>query len=130
MSEREQVLLELGFVLHQRPYRNTSQLLECMTAVHGRVRLLDGLAEGLADDQLVHGRRVGAVHAGHRQRQPGEDLRLDHPAGLQRDGGAGVADLVAHGQGSGANLATQFSNNTTNLATCHGRSSSVLSTTS
>jgi DNA repair protein RecO (recombination protein O) len=40
MSEREQVLLELGFVLHQRPYRNTSQLLECMTAVHGRVGLI------------------------------------------------------------------------------------------
>ena len=40
MSEREQVLLELGFVLHQRAYRNTSQLLECMTAVHGRVGLI------------------------------------------------------------------------------------------
>src|SRR4029079_10354167 len=36
MSEREQVLLEDGFVLHQRPYRNTSQLLECVTAAHGR----------------------------------------------------------------------------------------------
>jgi DNA repair protein RecO (recombination protein O) len=40
MSEREHVLLELGFVLHQRPYRNTSQLLECMTAEHGRVGLI------------------------------------------------------------------------------------------
>ncbi len=37
MSEREEVLLEHGFVLHQRPYRNTSQLLECVTATHGRV---------------------------------------------------------------------------------------------
>jgi DNA repair protein RecO (recombination protein O) len=40
MSEREHVLLELGFVLHQRPYRNTSQLLECLTALHGRVGLV------------------------------------------------------------------------------------------
>jgi DNA repair protein RecO (recombination protein O) len=40
MSERERVLLELGFVLHQRPYRNTSQLLECLTAEHGRVGLI------------------------------------------------------------------------------------------
>jgi len=40
MSERETVLLERGFVLHQRPYRNTSQLLECVTAAHGRVGLV------------------------------------------------------------------------------------------
>ena len=40
MSEREQVLLEHGFVLHQRPYRDSSQLLECMTAAHGRVGLV------------------------------------------------------------------------------------------
>jgi len=40
MSEREQVLLEGGFVLHQRPYLNTSQLLECVTAAHGRVGLV------------------------------------------------------------------------------------------
>ena len=40
MSEREQVLLEHAFVLHQRPYRDSSQLLECMTAVHGRVGLV------------------------------------------------------------------------------------------
>jgi len=40
MSEREQVLLERGFVLHQRPYRNTSQLLDCLTATHGRVVLV------------------------------------------------------------------------------------------
>jgi DNA repair protein RecO (recombination protein O) len=39
-SEREQVLLERGFVLHQRPYRDSSQLLECMTAAHGRVGLV------------------------------------------------------------------------------------------
>src|SRR5262245_8258836 len=36
MAEREQVLLERAFVLHQRPYRDSSQLLECMTASHGR----------------------------------------------------------------------------------------------
>lgn len=40
MTEREQVLLEPAFVLHQRPYRNTSQLLECVTATHGRVGLV------------------------------------------------------------------------------------------
>jgi DNA repair protein RecO (recombination protein O) len=40
MAEREQVLLEHGFVLHQRPYRESSQLLECMTAVHGRIGLV------------------------------------------------------------------------------------------
>jgi DNA repair protein RecO (recombination protein O) len=40
MSEREQVLLEDGFVLHQRPYRDSSQLLECVTAAHGRVGLV------------------------------------------------------------------------------------------
>jgi len=40
MSEREQVLLERGFVLHQRPYRDSSQLLECMTAAHGRIGLV------------------------------------------------------------------------------------------
>ena len=40
MAEREQVLLERGFVLHQRPYRDSSQLLECVTAGHGRMGLV------------------------------------------------------------------------------------------
>lgn len=40
MSEREEVLLEPGFVLHHRPYRNTSQLLDCLTTGHGRVGLV------------------------------------------------------------------------------------------
>ena len=40
MAEREEVSLERGFVLHQRPYRNTSQLLECVTATHGRIGLV------------------------------------------------------------------------------------------
>ncbi|HEX6996457.1 MAG TPA: DNA repair protein RecO [Gammaproteobacteria bacterium] len=40
MADRETVLLERGFVLHQRPYRNTSQLVECVTATHGRVGLV------------------------------------------------------------------------------------------
>src|SRR3712207_1001458 len=40
MAEREQVLLERAFVLHQRPYRDSSQLLECMTERHGRVGLV------------------------------------------------------------------------------------------
>jgi len=40
MAEREQVLLEHAFVLHQRPYRESSQLLECVTAAHGRIGLV------------------------------------------------------------------------------------------
>jgi DNA repair protein RecO (recombination protein O) len=40
MAEREQVLLEHGYVLHQRPYRDSSQLLECMTIRHGRMGLV------------------------------------------------------------------------------------------
>ena len=40
MSDRETVLLAHGFVLHQRPYRNTSQLVECLTASHGRIGLI------------------------------------------------------------------------------------------
>jgi DNA repair protein RecO (recombination protein O) len=40
MAEREQVLLARAFVLHQRPFRDSSQLLECMTARHGRVGLV------------------------------------------------------------------------------------------
>src|SRR5690606_28171849 len=40
MADKETVRLERGFVLHQRPYRNTSQLLECVTAAHGRVGLV------------------------------------------------------------------------------------------
>ena len=40
MAEREQVLLEHGFVLHQRAFRDSSQLLECMTAAHGRMGLV------------------------------------------------------------------------------------------
>ncbi len=40
MAEREQVLLEHGFVLHQRPYRESSQLLECVTVAHGRIGLV------------------------------------------------------------------------------------------
>jgi DNA repair protein RecO (recombination protein O) len=40
MAEREQVLLERGYVLHQRPYRDSSQLLECVTEGHGRVGLV------------------------------------------------------------------------------------------
>ena len=40
MSERETVHLERGFVLHQRPYRNTSQLVEALTERHGRVGLV------------------------------------------------------------------------------------------
>jgi DNA repair protein RecO (recombination protein O) len=40
MSEREEVLLEPAFVLHHRPYRNTSQILDCLTATRGRVGLV------------------------------------------------------------------------------------------
>ncbi len=70
-----------------------------IAAVDRRVRFLDGLAEGLVDDHLVDGGGVGPVHAGHGEDQPGQDLRLRHAARLQRDRGAGVADLVAYGEG-------------------------------
>jgi DNA repair protein RecO (recombination protein O) len=40
MAEREQVLLERAFVLHQRAFRESSQLLECMTVSHGRMGLV------------------------------------------------------------------------------------------
>jgi DNA repair protein RecO (recombination protein O) len=63
MAEREQVLLERAFVLHQRPYRDSSQLLECITAAHGRVGLV----------------ARGSRRAGNRQRallQPFAPLRV------------------------------------------------------
>ncbi|NNC63287.1 MAG: DNA repair protein RecO, partial [Gammaproteobacteria bacterium] len=40
MSEREQVQLERAYVLHQRAYRNTSQLLDCLSEHHGLVTLV------------------------------------------------------------------------------------------
>jgi len=40
MTERETVRLEPGFLLHQRPYRNTSQLIDCLTEGHGLVTLV------------------------------------------------------------------------------------------
>jgi len=38
--KREQVLSEPGFILHTRPYRETSALLEVFTKNHGRVSLV------------------------------------------------------------------------------------------
>jgi DNA repair protein RecO (recombination protein O) len=40
MTERQTVDLEHGFVLHQRPYGNTSQLIEYLSAGYGRVGLV------------------------------------------------------------------------------------------
>ena len=40
MTDRETVQLEAGFVLHQRPYLNTSQLVDCLTENHGVVTLV------------------------------------------------------------------------------------------
>jgi DNA repair protein RecO (recombination protein O) len=40
MSEREEVLLERAYVLHHRPFRNTSQIVECLTASFGRIGLV------------------------------------------------------------------------------------------
>lgn len=40
MSDREEVLLETAYVLHHRPFRNTSLLLDCLTVTHGRVGLV------------------------------------------------------------------------------------------
>ena len=40
MSEREEVLLQQGFVLHHRPFRNSSLLIDCLTPEYGRVGLV------------------------------------------------------------------------------------------
>lgn len=40
MSDREEVLLEPGFVLHHRPFRNSSLVVDCLTAHYGRVGLV------------------------------------------------------------------------------------------
>ena len=40
MTDRESVELEHAYVLHQRPYRNTSQIIECLTYNHGLVALV------------------------------------------------------------------------------------------
>ena len=40
MSEYERIQLEHGYVLHQRSYRNSSQLLDCLTQRHGLVALV------------------------------------------------------------------------------------------
>ena len=40
MTERESVQLEDAFLLHQRAYRNTSQIIECLTEEHGLVALV------------------------------------------------------------------------------------------
>jgi DNA repair protein RecO (recombination protein O) len=40
MSDREEVLLERGYVLHQRPYRNTSLIVDCLTERYGRQSLV------------------------------------------------------------------------------------------
>lgn len=40
MSDREEVLLERGFILHHRPYRNTSLIVDCLTERFGRQSLV------------------------------------------------------------------------------------------
>jgi DNA repair protein RecO (recombination protein O) len=40
VSDREEVLLERGYVLHQRPYRNTSLIVDCLTGRYGRQSLV------------------------------------------------------------------------------------------
>ncbi len=35
MADRESVQLERAYLLHQRPYRNTSQIIDCLTLDHG-----------------------------------------------------------------------------------------------
>jgi DNA repair protein RecO (recombination protein O) len=40
MSQRIEVLLEPAYVLHQRPYRNSSLIIDCLTAGHGRQSLV------------------------------------------------------------------------------------------
>jgi len=40
MSDAQRVGLEPAFVLHHRPFRNTSQLVDCLTENYGMVRLV------------------------------------------------------------------------------------------
>ena len=40
MVDRESVELEYAYLLHQRPYLNTSQLIDCLTRDHGLVTLV------------------------------------------------------------------------------------------
>ncbi len=40
MTDRESVQLEPAYLLHQRPYRNTSQLIDCLTRDYGLVALV------------------------------------------------------------------------------------------
>jgi DNA repair protein RecO (recombination protein O) len=40
VTDREEVRFASGYVLHQRPFRNTSQIVDCMTADHGRIALV------------------------------------------------------------------------------------------
>ena len=65
----ERVEQQPGYVLHARPYRETSLLLECLTREHGRVGLvargvreqLEDLLSGGGDDLLDrHGTVVRA----------------------------------------------------------------------
>jgi DNA repair protein RecO (recombination protein O) len=51
MSEREEVLLEPAFVLHQRPYANTSRIIECLTPTRGRVGLVARGSRRLRSEQ-------------------------------------------------------------------------------
>lgn len=70
-------------------------------AVHGRERIGDGLGQHPVDDHGVHGSHggpVGSAHPGDGEDEPGEDLALVQEAVVERDGGAGVADLVAYGE--------------------------------
>jgi DNA repair protein RecO (recombination protein O) len=51
MSEREEVLLEPAFVLHQRPYANTSRIVDCLTPSRGRVGLVARGSRRLRSEQ-------------------------------------------------------------------------------
>ena len=40
MNGRETVRLETGFILHRRPYKNTSELIDCFTEHYGVITLI------------------------------------------------------------------------------------------
>jgi DNA repair protein RecO (recombination protein O) len=92
------VSLELGYVLHARPWRETSLLLECLTAEHGRIGLI---ARG------VRGAHTPTARA---DLQPLRRLRLSY----SRQGELGrlhAAELVAlHALGGEALLAALYVN--------------------
>ncbi len=53
MTDRETVHLEQGFILHRRPYKNTSQLIDCLTKNYGVITLVAQGSRRVGSDRRV-----------------------------------------------------------------------------